>query len=96
MLYSLSMKSWKSLKQELLKNKKVAAEYKRLEPRYQLISQLMEARIKKGLTQEELAKRVGTKQSAIARLESGNTNPSISFLEKVTKAVDSDLVIQIK
>ncbi len=90
------MKSWKSLKQELLKNKKVAAEYKRLEPRYKLISQLIKARIKKGLTQEELAKRVGTKQSAIARLESGNANPSITFLEKVTKAVGSDLVIQIK
>lgn len=90
------MKSWKSLKQELLKNKKIATEYKRLEPRYKLISQLIEARNKKGLTQEELAKRVGTKQSAIARLESGNTNPSITFLEKITKAVGSDLVIQIK
>jgi len=90
------MRNWNSLKKELLKNKKVAVEYERLEPRYQLISQLIEARIKRGLTQEQLAKKAGTKQSAIARLESGNANPSVAFLEKVTKAVDSQLIIQVK
>jgi len=90
------MKNWKTLKKELLENKKVAGEYKKLAPVYQLISQLIEARIKKGLTQEQLADKIGTKQSAIARLESGNSNPSIAFLEKITKAVDSELVIQVK
>lgn len=90
------MKSWRILKKELLKNKQVAKEYKRLEPRYQLISQLIEARIKKGLTQEELAKKVGTKQSAIARLESGSANPTISFLEKISRAVGSRLIIQVR
>jgi len=92
----VEMKNWKTLKKELLKNKKVAAEYKRLEPRYQLISELIEARVKKGLTQEQLAKKMGTKQSAIARLESGNANPSINFLEEITRAIGSKLVIQIK
>jgi ribosome-binding protein aMBF1 (putative translation factor) len=90
------MKNWKTLKKELLKNKKVAEEYKRLEPRYQLISELIEARVKKGLTQEQLAKKMGTKQSAIARLESGNTNPSINFLEEMAAAIGSKLVVQIK
>jgi len=90
------MKNWKTLKKELLKDPEVAREYKRLKPRYQLISQLIEARFKKGLTQSELAKKVGTRQSAIARLEAGNINPSISFLEKITHALGSKLVIQIK
>lgn len=90
------MKTWKSLKRELLKNKKVAKEYKRLEPRYQLISQLIESRLKKGLTQEQLAKRVGTKQSAIARLESGSSNPSVAFLEKIAEAIGSKLTIQVR
>lgn len=90
------MKSWRTLKKELLKNKIIASEYKRLEPRYALISQLIEARLKKGLTQKELAKKTGTKQSAIARLESGNINPSIDFLEKVTQALNSRLIIQVK
>ncbi|MBI4036918.1 helix-turn-helix transcriptional regulator [Candidatus Daviesbacteria bacterium] len=90
------MKSLQVLKKELLKNKKVAQEYKRLEPRYQLISQLIEARIKKGLTQKQLAQKIGTKQSAIARLESGNANPSVAFLEKISAATGSKLFIQIK
>lgn len=90
------MKNWKTLKRELLKDPEVADEYKKLKPRYQLISQLIEARTKKGLTQEQLAKKLGTKQSAIARLESGNINPSISFLEKITQALGSKLVIQVK
>jgi len=90
------MKNWKTLKKELLKNKKVAEEYKRLEPRYQLISELIEARVKKGLTQEQLAKKMGTKQSAIARLESGNANPSINFLEEMAAAIGSKLVVQVK
>ncbi len=90
------MKTWKTLKKELLKNKQVAQEYKKLEPRYQLISQLIEARVKKGLTQEELAEKIGTKQSAIARVESGNINPTIGFLEKFTQAIGTKLIIQVR
>lgn len=90
------MRTWKSLKKELLKNKKVVEEYKRLEPRYQFISQLIESRLKKGLTQEQLAKRIGTKQSAIARLESGSSNPSMAFLEKIAEAIGLKLIIQVR
>ena len=90
------MKNWQTLKKELLKNKQVAAEYKRLEPRYQLISQLIEVRIKKGLTQEALAQKVGAKQSAIARIESGQANPTLSSLEKIVQAIGSKLVIRVK
>ena len=89
------MKNWKVFKAELLRDKKVAAEYKRLEPRYKLISQLIEARVKKGMTQAELARKIGTKQSAIARLESGRANPTISLLERMASATGSKLIIQI-
>ncbi len=90
------MKTWKNFKKELLQDKKITREYENLRPRYQLVSQLIEARVKKGITQKELANRIGTKQSAIARLESGVSNPSIAFLEKVTSALGSKLMIQIK
>lgn len=90
------MEDWKTVKKELLKDPEVAKEYKRLEPRYQLISQLIKARRKKGMTQAELAKRIGTRQSAIARVESGNANPSIGFLEKLTEALGTRLIIQVK
>ena len=90
------MEEWKEVKKDLLKNKEAYKEYKRLEPKYRLVSELIGARVKKGLSQRQLAERIGTKQSAIARVESGNANPSFDFLEKLTNALGATLVIQIK
>lgn len=90
------MKAWKKLREELLKDKGVKKEYDRLKPYYELVGQLVEARSKKGLTQKQLAEKIGTKQSAIARLESGNANPSLLFLEKIVGAMGYKLNIQIK
>ena len=81
------MKDWKQLKAELLQNKAVKKEYIKLTPRYKAISELISARIKKGITQKELAKKIGTKQSAIARFEAGNVNPSLGFLEKMAEVM---------
>ena len=89
------MKDWETLKSELLQNEDVAKEYKKMAPRYAIIAQLVQARARKGITQKELAQKLGTKQSAIARLESGNTNPSISFLEKIASVMGYKLTIQI-
>ena len=83
-------------KKELLKDPNVKAEYDKLEPQFAVVSAILEARYKKGVTQEEIAKRVGTKQSAIARIESGNANPSIGFLQKLAEALGKKLVIQFK
>lgn len=90
------MENWKTVRAELLRDPEVRKEYERLKPRYELISQLISARAKKGLTQAQLAKKMGTKQSAIARVEGGNANPSIAFLEKLTQALGTKLVIQIQ
>ncbi|MDO8470856.1 MAG: helix-turn-helix transcriptional regulator [bacterium] len=90
------MRNWKEVKRELLKNKVMAREYEKLKPRYALISQLIEARLRRGITQKELARRLGTKQSAIARVESGNANPTVEFLERVAFALRSKLIVQIK
>lgn len=90
------MKNWNTLKAALLKDPKTAKEYKKLAPRYAIVSQLIAARQKSGLTQKELADKVGTKQSAIARLEAGNTNPSIGFLEKIASAMRTTLTIQLR
>ncbi|KKQ50578.1 MAG: Transcriptional regulator, XRE family [Candidatus Woesebacteria bacterium GW2011_GWB1_38_5] len=87
------MKNWKTLKKELLKENNVKREYETLKPRYQLITELIEARRKKGITQTELAKRIGTKQTAIARIESGRANPTLLFLEKLASALDTKLTI---
>ncbi len=89
------MKSFATFKKQLLKNTEINKSYHDLEPEFILIQQIIEKRTKKGLTQTALAKKIGTKQSAIARLESGAYNPSIAFLEKVAKALDSKLEISI-
>jgi transcriptional regulator with XRE-family HTH domain len=62
-----------------------------MEPAYQLAR----LRILHGLTQEQLADRVGTKQPSIARLESGTSEPRISFLRKVASALGSRVEIRI-
>ena len=81
------MRTWKKIKAELLQNKTVKKEYVKLAPRYEVISELLSVRIKKGITQKQLAKKIGTKQSAIARFEAGNVNPSLGFLEKMAGAM---------
>jgi len=52
---------------------------------------IIKQRTKKGLTQADLAKKIGTKQSAISRLERGTYNPSLAFLKKIAKALDKEL-----
>ena len=96
MCYSEFMENWKTVRAELLKDPEVAAEYERLKPHYELVSQLIGARMKRGFTQADLAKKMGTKQSAIARVESGSANPSINFLQKLATALGSRLVIQFQ
>lgn len=86
-------RKWENVKKELLSDPEVKKEYDRLEPEFAVISQLIELRAKKKLTQKELAKKLGTKQSAIARLESGRGNPTLEFLQKTARALDKKLII---
>lgn len=81
------MSNWEDLEKELLADPATKREFNKLAPRYAVISELIEARIKHNMTQEEVAKKVGTKQSSIARLESGNINPSLDFLQKVAQVL---------
>lgn len=89
------MDDWKTFRTELMENEEFKKEYERLAPRYAFISQLIEARTKKGWTQKKLAQEIGTKQSAIARLEGGNINPTIDFLEKIALVLGARLTIQL-
>ncbi|MBI2337560.1 MAG: helix-turn-helix transcriptional regulator [Candidatus Levybacteria bacterium] len=89
------MSKWEDLEKELLSNPKVKKEYDRLAPRYAVISTLLAARMKKGMTQKDIAKKLGTKQSAIARFESGNINPSLEFLQKIARVMGYKLNIRL-
>ena len=83
------------LKEELFKDAEFKAEYDALEPDYELIRQLIRARSESKMTQKELAEKIGTKQSCISRLESGNYNPSFQFLQKVARALNKKLTVAL-
>lgn len=63
--------------------------------RTRYVYQVTRLRLLRGLTQNELAKKVGTRQSSIARLESGNGEPSLTFLRKVVEALGGRLTVEI-
>lgn len=89
------MKDYTDFKRKLLKDKRIKASYDALEPEFVLIQNVIQKRLEKGLTQKDLAKKIGTKQSAVSRLESGRSNPSFAFLQKVAVALESQLRIAL-
>jgi len=71
-------------------------EWKKLEPEYQLMKSLIEAREKTGISQTELASRIGTKQPALSRLERGAyKKASMETLHKIADALGFDLVVSL-
>ena len=78
-------------REQQVQDSEFLAALEKLEPGYQVAR----LRIKLGLTQTQLAERVGTKQPSIARLESGASSPSLSFLEKVAEALGAEMKINL-
>jgi len=86
------------LKEKALKNQSVREEYEALEPEFNLLREMLKARNDAGLSQADVAERMGTKPPAITRLESsltsGRHSPSIATLKKYAKAVGCHLEIK--
>lgn len=87
--------SFTDFKKEAFKDPLLKAEYDALEPEFAIIDSLIRKRLEKKISQKQLARRMGTQQSALSRLESGTYNPSLRFLKKVAAALDSRLQISI-
>jgi predicted transcriptional regulator len=89
--------NYKEHRKELLKNKAVKTEYEKLQPEYELARSIMEQRIRKKMTQLDVAKKTGMPQSSVARIE-GLTHglPRLSTLKKIAQALDAELVITLK
>lgn len=83
------------LKKKLLKNSAVKASYEQADAEYAVIEALIRARTRANLSQSELAKRLGTTQSAIARLEGGGISPSLSTLRRYAEATGARLQIEL-
>ena len=90
------MTKFKDLKVQLLKDPAVRKEYDALEEEFALMLQVAKARRRAGLSQAQLAKRMKTTQSTIARLESGRGKPSTRTLSRFAKATGHRLKISFE
>ena len=70
-------------------------EYEKLEPEFQIARQIIAARIKRKMTQGELARRAKTGQAVISRLEGINARPSISLLRRVAGALNTRISVTV-
>lgn len=87
--------AFEEIKARLLANPKVKAEYDALAAEFEISTELVKARVRAGLSQAELATRMGTSQSAIARLESGQTLPSTKTLLRFARATGSRIRVRL-
>ena len=76
-----------------LKNPKFKKEWEDSEAEYQLACKLIEARLKRNLSQRDLAKKVHTSQAAISRIEGMSGNPSLSLLKRIAQALGTSIEI---
>jgi len=90
------MKTLKDLKAELLAEPAARAAYSAMANEFDVARELVTARNRAGLTQSELALRMGTTQSVIARLESGRRAPSIRTVQRYACAVGGRAVVRIE
>jgi ribosome-binding protein aMBF1 (putative translation factor) len=90
------MTKLKDLKERLLKDPEVRKYYDALEEEFALMAAVAQARARSGLSQAELARRMKTTQSTIARLESGRALPSTRTLARFAKATGHRLKISFE
>ena len=81
------------IKKLLLDDREIESEYNELSPIYELKKEIIRLRIEKGLSQKDLAALMGTKQSAISRLENGSYNPSVEFSNRIAHTLGKELHI---
>ena len=86
------------LKAKMLTNRNVRDEYNRLADEFSIVEELIKARLNAGLSQAEVANRMGTKAPAISRIESSDAkhSPSLRTLQKYAAAVGCELEIRLK
>ena len=82
------------LHEKWMKDPKYSYEYEKLGPEFEIARQIIDARIKRKISQEDLAKRMGTGQAVISRLENMNAKPSLSLIQRLADALE--LKVELK
>ena len=87
---------FEKIHRDWMKDPEYRREYERLEPEFQIARALIDARVKKKMTQAEIARKAGTKQPVISRLEGAQGSPSLSLIKRIAKALDVRLVFRLE
>ncbi|NHZ87034.1 MAG: helix-turn-helix domain-containing protein [Planctomycetia bacterium] len=87
--------NYNQYREKLMHDPEFKKAYDELGPVYELIRAIIRYRIEHGISQKELADKIGTKQSSISRFESTAQMPSFSFIKKIVDALDLELEFHI-
>jgi predicted transcriptional regulator len=90
-----NMKTFRQFKKEALRDPEVRHEYQASELTYELTRRLVRKRLEEGITQTQLAQRLGTKQASIARFERGEGNPTVLFIQRIAQGLGADVDITL-
>lgn len=85
------LKTFEQLSEEWMKDPEFRKAWADIQPEYQLARQMIGARLERKMSQKELAKRAGTGQAVISRLEGGSAKPSFSLVQKIATALKTNL-----
>ena len=88
------MNSYIEYKKKILQNPEVKKEYDALEPEYDIIQAMIDARKTQNITQKELSSRTGITQSDISRIEKGTRNPSLEMLKRLARGLGMQLKVE--
>jgi len=89
-------RSWDSIKRKKAVNDQRHQAYREAKEAFDLAEQVRAARERSGLTQAQLAARIGSTQPAIARLEAGGVTPNLATLRRIAAALGMELVVQLR
>lgn len=89
------MKTLKALKAELLASAEVRAAYEEQAQEFEIAHELIAARTRAKMTQAEVAERMGTTQSTVARLEGGRAKPSMRTVERYAEATGHRAAVRL-
>ena len=90
----MAMSSYKDYKKRALRNPEVKAEYDALQPEYDIIQAMIDARVQQNMTQKDLSAKTGITQADISRIENGTRNPSLSMVKKLAQGLGMQLKLE--
>lgn len=88
------MSNYKEYKEKALSNEEVKKEYDALQPEYNIIQAMIDARISQNITQKELSDITGITQADISRIENGTRNPSLAMVKRIAAGLGMQLKLE--